>query len=446
MMKFYRFLIFGLFGLAFQLMSIVYAQNTLTIEAAIQQAIQNRKSTQISQLDIEQSRAELKSAYHVLFPRLTAGLDLKDNLVRPTTILPGALLGNPNGDGVPVQFGTTYNATGFLDLNYPIVDFTLGKNFELAKLNLSLAELQASNNENQIRKEVVVAYYAVLINVERQNQIGEELTTARAFREEMEERVKSGLANSIEAEQLLNQEKQIEIEAEQQAKVYELSVMRLNLALGNDLKKELEISPGIENLLENQSKDEQNIDLERLLTTKIADTQMRMAEVEKDKLNRGLLPVISLYGYLGAQGFGNSLSLFDKDRFPWYGVSYIGLRASLPINAFFDHKSNSIQQEIKIQKAALQVEDSKQQIDFQLEQTANQEMQARLELAKATEQLNFAKKKLDFVGVRVRTGQARSEDLVAAMTDDSSAKIALLIAKYNLAQTIWTQRILKEQF
>ncbi len=423
-----------------------FAQNSLTVEQAMEAAIQNRSNSKVSKLEKEDAKLALKEAQLVLYPRVNAGLDYKHNLIRPTTILPGALVGNPNGDDIPVQFGTNYNATGFLDFNIGILNSPLGKDIQIAKKKVELAGLSAEADEKQIREDVIAVYYAILVNMDRQTQLQADLSEAKSLRKDMETRVAAGLVNEIDAERLRSKERQIAIDIEKQVQLIALSKMRLNLAMGNPVDQAIEPADRLDAFNPVDLPEEKPITRLDFLQLRSAQISLRIAQMETERLKHGLLPTVSAYGYLGAQGFGNNLKFFSSEDFPWYGISYIGLRAALPINNFFNYKTQSKRQQISVQKAQLQLDELRQQSDFELLEVSNLQNQARIDLKKAQEQLNLAEKNLAFVNTRVISGLALSEDLVSALTERSNAKIACLIAQYNLIQAIWKQRILAEQY
>src|SRR5262245_41325115 len=123
-----------------------FSQPSFSLKEAIDYSLANHGSTTIYNNQLEKVKLQSKEALSAYLPQVNTNATLDDNLRRQTTILPGAMFGQPKD--LAVQFGNKYTANAVVELNQTIYDQALLYGIKAGVPAQKIAELNiAKNNE-----------------------------------------------------------------------------------------------------------------------------------------------------------------------------------------------------------------------------------------------------------------------------------------------------------
>ncbi len=345
------------------LMNSSFAQN-FSLDESISYALKNQENIKNVSIDRQIAEKKIKEGYALLYPQLKGVVDMRDNLILPTTILPGTFLNRPADQTLATQFGLQYTSTAALDANWTIYDPTFFTGMKSLKLNNDIAannlELQNTNAKLNVSK----AYYAALLSRERLLLAQDNLTRYKLSLEDTKTLFGNQQAQDIDVTRAqLNYANQ-EPELRRSQKLYEQSLNMLKYQMGYPVDSMIVITDTL--LLKNIAPElvdgagfspENRIEYKSLRMQKTQD----ILNVRKNKL--AYLPNLSLYGYFGGQSFKSTLDFNSK----WYGVSYLGVKLNLPI---FDglQKSALVQQsKLQLQKRDNDIKSFEKQYNYEIQ-------------------------------------------------------------------------------
>ena len=83
--------------------TFIFAQEskTLSLQQCVQIAVEENINIKTARIDREKSQYKKAEAISAIIPKISAGANFQDNVIIPTTMLPGEIIGKP-GTTVPV--------------------------------------------------------------------------------------------------------------------------------------------------------------------------------------------------------------------------------------------------------------------------------------------------------------------------------------------------------
>ncbi|HVD98246.1 MAG TPA: TolC family protein [Cytophagaceae bacterium] len=319
-----------------------------SLKQSIDYALANQE--QLKNLDIDRQLVEKKisEAYTTLFPQVKGVLDVRDNFILPTSLIPASAFGGPPGEYKAVQFGQKYNGTAALDATWTLYDPVFYPSLRAQKLSNDVAANNKKVQENLTVLNVNRAYYSALLSKERITLAESNMRKNKKVYEDTRTLYESNQTQDLDlTRSRINYENQLpELKRAQQ--LYEQSLFMLKYQMGYPVDSNLVLTDTLllkqlaPSLSEVTAENEGPGSRPEYKTLKYQQAQ-EFLNVRKTKL--AYLPTVSLYGYAGAQAFRPKFDMFSGNA-TWYGVSYLGLKVSLPI---FDGMLKSIQtQESKL--------------------------------------------------------------------------------------------------
>jgi outer membrane protein TolC len=408
----------------------LHAQVRFSLQDAWDQALENRASGRMDQLDIAIANERVKQSYKALYPGISADIDFRNNLKLPTTIVPNVFNPNAGQENIAVQFGTRYNTVASLQLNYPILDLRLRDQLNLVKLNVEVANIRKSVNDQALRQEVADAYFAVLVNQERLRQLDSNLVNARKQADLARIKVEEGLLQQIEWRQLEVNYNNLQDEKLQMQQQYELSRQVLKLKMGMDVGASLDLDASA--LTDTTTEVvPATYQMQLLPRYRLSEKNIEIANTNALVTKKEILPVVSLYGFVGTQAQGDRFQPFNGEVFPWTNYYYIGAKLSWPLDNFFTHGSALSEARLQVERSEQELRSTEREIKEELLHAFTTEKNDLIQLRIASRDLAFAESNLEFVFDQFATDLVTTGKLSEAQDKLALAQTNYLIALFN---------------
>lgn len=424
--------------------SVLSAQDSLTLQEAWNLALDNRASGKVDKINIAIANEQITQSYEVLYPGVSANIDVRDNLKLPTTIVPNVFNSNAPEENIAVQFGTQYNTVANVQFQYPILDWTISDRISLAKLNYDLANIRQKVNDLSLKQEVVTAYFAVLINAERLTQLDANTSNAKEQVTIATAKVANGLLEEIQLRQLQVNHENLLDEKQKMEQQYDLSRQVLNLKMGLEVDNAFTLDHTIlkDTPVESPAMDYQ---IDQLPQYKLSEKQTQISSANRDIIRKSVIPTVSIYGFAGVQGQGNKLKMADNEVFNWTDYYYIGAKLSWPINNFFTYGSRMQESKLQIERSEQQLTEISRQADERILEAYATEKNNRVQLHIARRNLDFSKDKLQFVNNQFSSDLVTTDRVSEAQNDLSQAQTEYLVALYNYLTSKENRKLLTGQ-
>ena len=320
------------------------AQNTLTLSQAINQAFLNRKNIQAGKADQVIRKLQTDALYRKYWPQVNAEYTYQYNPILQTSILPIGVF-NPSypADATKsIQFGTKWTQTAGLTLYQPILDLSINRQVNEAKLQERIAAASQSQTEYELAYTVAQVYIDILLQETKIKSAiadtGRTWVSCQLLQNKFDQKrlLKSELNKGK-----INHNNTIQLYRNAVSQLVEDRVYLLFLIGLTDIERsDIMLDTGI------FKNEQQNIEENKAAIANIPELQQlqlkgEIAGVQTKTEKAKYLPTIGVKGFLGANQYTNTFEPMAANS--WFGLSYIGIDVKYPI-LFGEDKHRKIQQ------------------------------------------------------------------------------------------------------
>ncbi len=407
----------------------MFGQQALTLEAALENALNNRKDLKVQQLNVEIAENDIQKINSRNLPQINSEIDFRYNTQLPNNVIPGEAFGALGSPDRIVQFGTDFNSTWAFNLNQTLFDPNNNGDRKIAQSQMLLNSFNTQATEAQIKLEVTEAYFTVLLWQEKVALTNSNLQRTKDIYTTAEGQLKEGTITLYDKQKYQLDFANAEAEHTKNMNSLALAIQDLWYKMGEDTPENAVLADSLSTIfvkLGNELSLSESLNRPELQAQKVQQDIWRM-NIRKQKLLYA--PTLSFYGNYTVQSLSDNGNIFNSDT--WYPFNYIGLKASIPI---FDGllKSNTKQEyNLRLQSATFQYE--KLEDDYQ--------QQARIALIAAKNaqtDLEYQRKNLELANQlyqidtdRLKNGTIKTNDLATTSYTLRQTQTNYLNAAYN---------------
>ncbi len=326
-------------------------KNGFTLQQAIDYAVKNSPSFKNAELDQQNALYKKREIAGLGLPQVSGSIDLKDYINIPTSLLPGAIFGQPAGTYIPVKFGTKYNSTVGFSASQLIFssDYIFG--LKASDQFMSLSRISLDRTKSDIAANVSKAYYNVLVNRDRIKLLEANITRLKKAMDDTKAYYGQGFAEQIDAQRLEVQFNNLLTELEKVKRLIGLSETLLKFQMGYKLDSEITLMDSL------------NIDVDQIQELipannisqrpdyRLLQANQDMLDLNVKRLQYGYLPTLAAYGAYQYNAQRNTFNLLSFDNNDvtkqWFKVALVGV--TLNVNVF-----DGLQRHNRIQQARIE--------------------------------------------------------------------------------------------
>ena len=450
--------------------SIANAQeNTrLSLDEAVNYALQNSLSVQNSKLETLDAEQQIKERLSIGLPKLSASLGYNYYLEIPTSILPPffpesdiafAQNSNPAGQPIPIQvtrldangepvfgdaqeiqFGLKHNATAGIQLQSLLFDWTYLTGVRAAKEFRNYKQEELKVVERTVRNQVIDAYLPSLILRENVSILDSNLLNLKRLKFETEESYKAGFVEQLDVDRLTLSISNLEVSREALTRQQETVENALKLAMNMSPDADITLTDNIDDLLSEISAEDLTgtIDLSKRPEIGVIDKGIDLADLNIEVNKAGYYPSFS--------GFFNYQQQYQGDKLTdgnWFPVSLIGLQANIPIYSGGFRKTQVERAKILKETNLLQKKQFENGTTLEIQTARVNYLSAKERLVNQQENVDLAKRIYETTKIKYKEGVGSSIEITSAeqqlyQTQQSytTALYDLLVAKFAVEKAI----------
>ncbi|NCT17256.1 MAG: transporter [Flavobacteriaceae bacterium CG_4_8_14_3_um_filter_34_10] len=357
--------------------SLGFSQNiktyTFSLKEAVTFALDSNYSVINAKRDVLKALKQKWETTATGLPQISAGVDYRNNLKQPVTLIPSEFSGGAPGTFTPVVFGVPQTMNASATINQLLFDGSYIVALQASKTFLEFSKNLEQKTTSDIRKEVVNAYGSVLLSRENLEILESNKATLEKNLKETTEIFKNGFVEEEDVEQLQITLTNIEIQLNNAKRVLELSSQLFHITLGIDLNASVTLTDNLDKLIA------ENIDLQILseeltlennIDYKIAYnfTEQRRLELKLEKYKA--LPTLSAFVNYGTQANSDTFTFFDTNQ-QWFQSSVAGVSLRVPIFSSLGRRAKTQRAEIAFDQAKTNFTEAIQQIKLQVKSAKN---------------------------------------------------------------------------
>ena len=413
----------------------------LSLQEAIDYAIQNNTSAKNAALDIDAAVKQKWETTAIGLPQINAKVDYNNWLKQQVSLLPGELAGQTPGTFVAVPFGTKQTMNATATLSQLLFDGSYLVGLQSAKVFLEISKNAKNKTDLEVRKNTINAYGNVLLSKESITIYEQNITVLEKSLRETTAIFENGLTEEENVEQLQITLKQLNSGYKNAKRLHQIAQQMLNITIGLDIEAQVILTESLEVLAQ------ENIDLALLNSSddvqstidyKIAKNDRRSKELLLKLEKTKALPSLSAFVNGGYTANNDEFTFLDNDQ-KWFGSSMFGVSLNIPIFSSFKRSAITQRAKINLEKAENNLTETEKQLKFQVASSKSnyqfaieqfQTSKENLELAERIERKNqtkFSEGIASSFDLRQAQQQLYSsqQDYLQAMLDVITKKVAL---------------------
>jgi outer membrane protein TolC len=401
------------------LMFCVSFANGLTLDEAVEKALQNNKELSSYRQQVETARFGLQADKNLYFPTFYASISNKIYNQTPMTVIPN----------FPVSFKQSnknyisYNV-GF---NQPIYTggFTQAK-VDISKHNLKANEYLYKEKEANIKAQVIKAYIDVFITSSLIDIYKKELQAVESIYNQAEGFFKEGLITKVDVLQSKVRLAEVRRNLQEAQGSYKIALSKLSQLIGEEIKDEnfqpvkiqIQDLPDLNTLVETAYKNRKIL--------KFYEESVKQAEKSSEIEKSGFLPKVFIQGdYI----YTNQNPYLDpKGNIVLTIGTSVEFQGIVPYYKMLQAKSN-------VQKIRYDLQDTKEKIKLEIKTAYENYLTAKENYRLALENLDYAKEYFETLKEQYANQLATSTDLLNAESSLTRSLESKEINYYNLLKS-----------
>jgi outer membrane protein len=401
-------------------------QLTLTLQAAVDLALNNNLQAQLAREGISQARGEKGLGLSALLPNLS-GAAYQANL---TENLAALGLGPSSFPGLNPFVGPFSNFDARLRLVQSVFNLASIRRYQASVHGLALAREEQRSAEQQVVIATVLSYLAVIEAQQSVEAAQSDVNLAKRLLELATSQRDAGVATGIDVARadtrLASQEVRL-AQARTDLDTARLNLLRVTgaplaseLALSENMRFAPEALPGPENAVQKALADRVEI--------RSAQEEVQIATAQKQAAVAGWMPSVSFFG-----DYGTSAVRPLETSLPTRSV---GIRLDLPV---FD--GGRIRSEVQItasrlRQAEMRLNDLRAGVEKEVRQALDNLATRREQVQAAQKALALAQRELELAQDRFRNGVGDNIEVVNAQTalEEARQGVVVSLTLFNVAR------------
>lgn len=405
-------------------------EKILTLNKAIQYALENKSDAEKARLEIEKSEYKIKEVRANAYPNLSLNGGLNYNPLLQETVLPGIMFGQPGVD-VRVSFGQKWTSNATATLTQVLFNQSVFTGLKAAKSTKEFYMLNKELTEEQIIEKVAKAYFQVyqaeqqLQNIESNLQLTEQ--TVKVIQGQYD----AGLARKIDLDRASVSINNLKSTRQQVINSVDLAKNALKFMIGMPMENEITLPKDTFEPIILSGAAENNV--EDRTEIKVYRKQIELLNWKKKASEAEYYPSLSLFATYGYLGQGKKIPLWngEQEGVYWSDMSSIGLKLNVPIFSGFGIKSRVKQNEIEIKEAEVELQNTKLALEMAYKNAQAQMNNSMIMIETQKSNVKLAEDVLSNTQNNYKYGLATLTDLLDSERALSDAKNNLTNAKLN---------------
>jgi outer membrane protein len=300
------------------------AQDSLTLQKAVQQAVAYHATVQKAELDIEIMRDRGRMEKSIIYPQITGQANLDYFPVLPTSLIPGDFVNMP-GSYVPVRFGQPWQTGGQVTVQQLLYNESYRRAIPARTLSIELSRTLLEKTKEDLAHQIA----QLILTIKQTEALTTSLTTNQSRLSALETSVNASVDNGfavktdLERVQLATQQLLAQKQQLQDALIYQRDL--LGFLIGNPVDSTTAIS--LEGIVPSQTTSAARAPM---LEMRLLDHGMALQRIQLRAVKAEKYPDIRAYATGLVQSQRQDALFFASDS-RWFGMGVVGMKAHFPI-------------------------------------------------------------------------------------------------------------------
>ncbi|WP_118194045.1 TolC family protein [Albibacterium indicum] len=353
-----QFIFFAIFILSFT--SASQAQETLSLQDALNYALNNSEAVRKAKLDILKGDYQIKEVRAGALPQIDGTATLTNNILAQQFILPAEFMGGEPGEFIAVKAGTTWSSLAQVQLNQQLFNQQVFTGLKAAKSSKDFYLMAAKVAEENLLQQVASNYYQVIITREQLAVIDANIERNNTLEKTVSSQYEVGLARKIDLDRVKVNSSNLKAQKEELLNAVAQQENLLKYYMGMPVTQSIVIPETSLEELEATTANliaENNFDLNKLSSFLVLKEQEELLGFQKKAIEAEFYPSLSLGANYMYNTQSNDFNLYTKHALN-YDMSALTLTLRIPIFDGGARSSRLKQASLDIQKLQEDIKES----------------------------------------------------------------------------------------
>ena len=434
-----------------------------TAKQAVEHAMKHAVDVKNALLDIEIQRATNKEITAIAYPQAVASINGTHFIDIPTTTLPdfispsvyGVLVneGVANGAGnpvrfpsggfgsVPAKFGTSWNASGGIDVSQILFDGQVFIGLKARKSALNLSKQAAAVTQEQIKANVYKLYYQLVVGAKQATTIDANIERFEKLNTDLQVIYKNGLIEKLDLEKVEVQLNNLKTEKEKITNQLETGNAALKFLIQFPQQDTLVLTDTLnENMIEALATDSLDVNNRPEYQQLKSALTLSMYNVKRYQLSK--LPTLVAFGSYSKNAQRNEFNFFDS-KGQWFSTSLVGVKLTYSLFDGFARQARLNKANLEMSKLKNNMDRLQQGIEYEAN-TAKLQMESAIKTWNTQRGNNkLAEKVYDQTRLKYEQGLGSNTEIYNAQAELKTAQnnyygsiYGVIIARINYLKAI----------
>jgi outer membrane protein len=392
------------------------AQTKITMQDAVQYALNNSEVLKQAQLDIEKGAQQIRQTRAAALPQVTGTSTINNNVLVQQFVLPAQAFGGAEGEFIAIKAGQTWSAMSQVQVSQQLFNQQVFTGLKATRTTHEFYQLAEQLAKENVIQQVAVNYYQVQISRLQMAVIDANIERVAKLEAIVAGQYENGLAKKIDVDRIKVNRSNLDAQKVSLENGLSQQENLLKYYMGMPITEQIDL-PAIDiaamavpdlSTVANQSFSAQD-----LLSFKVLDKQRELLQFDRDATKSEGYPTLSLSGQYTYNTQSNRFNLYTGKALSFDAAS-ISLNLRIPIFDGFSRRSRVAQAEIRIRSLQEDIRKTTNSLNM-----ANENAKKQLENSLRTirmQQANreLAKEVFENVQNNYRNGLASLTDLLNA--------------------------------
>ncbi len=417
----------------------------LTVNQAMEHAVQNNMEIQNARLDVEIADKKVWETTAIGLPQISATGSYNNNLSLATQLIPAEFFGGEEGTFSEIQFGTKHNFNGTLTATQLIFNGSYLVGLQAAKIYREVSERSLNKTELETKSAVSNTYYTILMSEETLETLKENYKSFQEIYRQAKASAEVGFMEEIEADKIKVTLSSLENTLKSMQRQIDFLYMMFKVQIGVENKKEVVLTDNLSKILLEIDVDELLIKefiLEENADYQLIKTQEDLWALDVKRYKSEYLPSLSAFYSFQENAMRNDFNPFDGEE-KWFESSMLGFQLDIPIFNSGLKRSKVQQAKLELEKISNTKNVLKSNLYSLLLQHRNDFITGQETLENSKENMQISKRIFENIQIKHKEGVASSleltqsnSDYLTTVTDYTQSIITLLNAKLELEKIL----------
>lgn len=401
------------------------AQEELSLDKAINYALENKADAVKAKLDYENSQYQIEQVRAMALPQV----DITGSLAYNPLLQQLSFMGNN------ITVGKHWQTSVGLSVTQQLFNQSVFIGLKAAKTTREFYAINQQLTNEQLIEKVATTYYQVYQTKQQLNTIENNLNSTTKTRDVIASLVKNGLAKKIDLDRTNVAVNNLKASQQQVQNALQLQENSLKFMIGMDISEKITMPN--DTFEANSTLLSSNGSIENRTEIKAINKQLELLQLDRKSKLAEYYPTLALSANIGYTG--------TADQFPWFskhpGTNYfststIALSLNIPIFNGFSTRSKIRQTDISIKKAEIDKKNTELALSLDIENAKTQINNSLITINTQKGNVDLAKNVLENTQNNYKHGLATLTDLLDAEKAyaDAQNNYTNALLEYKLAE------------